>query len=725
MRIIRLSSLKQRRQQFKELNSPTLLAFIDKYENLIPWDEVKIVKREGADVEQWVQSYIRENVLSDIYSKIDPNSEDSIYLKDIDMEKEFKEAFSQPNRPAGLDQLYQDYKKNPEAIKKQYIDKINNAKINSFNDWKEYLTKGNDIYSEDPAFQYLTLAPIIKDNASKKSMAPLSADPMALANIYQMIQGGKTQFNFVKLYQKIIEDSNKKQVSHVTNEETGSGWVMIPSINNDPDNFEKNKERLKSFSIPNGWCTGAGMEDQYLRRGDFWLYTEGGKARVAIRFDGNKIAEIQGPENQRPFAYWEEILKFVDHKGFDKESQHYKELEKSIEVNNKVESNDSGYIEYLKMKIGGGDLNYYSMLKEENKKIFREVAIARFVVIIKQSPYYYYKDAKESFSDDPEALAQFREVAITSFIKLIQQDIDHYEEAKENFSDDPEALAQFREVTIPIFIKQIQQYPNYYYKNAKENFSDEPEALAQFREVAIPSFIKQIQQSPNYYKEAKENFSDEPEALAQFREVAIPSFIKQIQQYPNHHYYEDAKESFSDYPEALAQIREVAITRLVEIIQQNPGFYEGAKGIFSDDPEALAIFEQYNQHRQASKNWYKLLKKSQQLTDQDRSNRDKEQGKSLKDTGYSYKIAKIYRAVQNGVTSFTYNDYITLSKKFAVEHAESNKWYHQEDQQVIETIAMAEHVIEASNPGEYFYAGPDKVGKVIYTAKFEDDDELV
>ena len=689
MRIIRLSSLKQRRQQFKELNSPTLLAFIDKYENLIPWDEVKIVKREGADVEQWVQSYIRENVLSDIYSKIDPNSEDSIYLKDIDMEKEFKEAFSQPNRPAGLDQLYQDYKKNPEAIKKQYIDKINNAKINSFNDWKEYLTKGNDIYSEDPAFQYLTLAPIIKDNASKKSMAPLSADPMALANIYQMIQGGKTQFNFVKLYQKIIEDSNKKQVSHVTNEETGSGWVMIPSINNDPDNFEKNKERLKSFSIPNGWCTGAGMEDQYLRRGDFWLYTEGGKARVAIRFDGNKIAEIQGPENQRPFAYWEEILKFVDHKGFDKESQHYKELEKSIEVNNKVESNDSGYIEYLKMKIGGGDLNYYSMLKEENKKIFREVAIARFVVIIKQSPYYYYKDAKESFSDDPEALAQFREVAITSFIKLIQQDIDHYEEAKENFSDDPEALAQFREVTIPIFIKQIQQYPNYYYKNAKENFSDEPEALAQFREVAIPSFIKQIQQ------------------------------------YPNHHYYEDAKESFSDYPEALAQIREVAITRLVEIIQQNPGFYEGAKGIFSDDPEALAIFEQYNQHRQASKNWYKLLKKSQQLTDQDRSNRDKEQGKSLKDTGYSYKIAKIYRAVQNGVTSFTYNDYITLSKKFAVEHAESNKWYHQEDQQVIETIAMAEHVIEASNPGEYFYAGPDKVGKVIYTAKFEDDDELV
>lgn len=84
------------------------------------------------------------------------------------------------------------------------------------------------------------------------------------------------------------------------------------------------------------------------------------------------------------------------------------------------------------------------------------------------------------------------------------------------------------------------------------------------------------------------------------------------------------------------------------------------------------------------------------------------------------KFVVIYRAVANGVNEFKEKDYVTPIKRFAVEHAENNHIYYEEPYQVIQALVSTENLYDASNPGEYFYSGKDKKGKVIYITKGND-----
>lgn len=80
----------------------------------------------------------------------------------------------------------------------------------------------------------------------------------------------------------------------------------------------------------------------------------------------------------------------------------------------------------------------------------------------------------------------------------------------------------------------------------------------------------------------------------------------------------------------------------------------------------------------------------------------------------------IYRACPITEFNFKDRDYVTLSKKFAIEHAESGHVYHEEPQHVIRAIVPTSNVFDAYNPGEYFYSGKDKKGTEIYVTKGED-----
>jgi len=98
---------------------------------------------------------------------------------------------------------------------------------------------------------------------------------------------------------------------------------------------------------------------------------------------------------------------------------------------------------------------------------------------------------------------------------------------------------------------------------------------------------------------------------------------------------------------------------------------------------------------------------------------ERQLGKRLSDTA-GKKLIAVYRAVAKGITTFFDKDYVTLSKKFAVEHAENNHVYNEEQQQVIMAYISTELLFDAYNPGEYFYVGPDKIGKLIYLTKGDD-----
>jgi len=81
---------------------------------------------------------------------------------------------------------------------------------------------------------------------------------------------------------------------------------------------------------------------------------------------------------------------------------------------------------------------------------------------------------------------------------------------------------------------------------------------------------------------------------------------------------------------------------------------------------------------------------------------------------YSNKVT-IFRATPSD--SFFTDDYITLSGKFAVEHAENNHAVNDEQNNVIKAVVHPDLVTDAYNPGEYFYKGEPIKGEIIYVSK--------
>jgi hypothetical protein len=92
----------------------------------------------------------------------------------------------------------------------------------------------------------------------------------------------------------------------------------------------------------------------------------------------------------------------------------------------------------------------------------------------------------------------------------------------------------------------------------------------------------------------------------------------------------------------------------------------------------------------------------------------RELGQSLEDADPSKKGMKvpIYRGVVATVTTFNPNDYVTLSFKWAREHAQHTAVVEEEDAIVLRARVPAAQVFEAYNPGEYFYGGPSIPGTV-------------
>lgn len=78
----------------------------------------------------------------------------------------------------------------------------------------------------------------------------------------------------------------------------------------------------------------------------------------------------------------------------------------------------------------------------------------------------------------------------------------------------------------------------------------------------------------------------------------------------------------------------------------------------------------------------------------------------------------VYRAVR-GTTERTFrpNDYVTRTLKFAIGHAKHNAAVDEEPSIVLALTVDGSLVAEAYNPGEFFYVGPEAVGRVVFRAR--------
>ena len=100
-------------------------------------------------------------------------------------------------------------------------------------------------------------------------------------------------------------------------------------------------------------------------------------------------------------------------------------------------------------------------------------------------------------------------------------------------------------------------------------------------------------------------------------------------------------------------------------------------------------------------------------------NEDRELTTKLSDE-VGRKLVTMYRAVAKDQDYFKDRDYVTLSKKFAVEHAENNNCYYEEPYKVIATTVWTNELYNATNAGEYFYSGKDHKGRTIYNTLGDD-----
>lgn len=81
--------------------------------------------------------------------------------------------------------------------------------------------------------------------------------------------------------------------------------------------------------------------------------------------------------------------------------------------------------------------------------------------------------------------------------------------------------------------------------------------------------------------------------------------------------------------------------------------------------------------------------------------------------GYRNARATIYRGVGTDVITFRPKDYVTLSYKFALDHARHTADIEEEPTHVLRLRVLASEVFEAYNPGEWFYDGPEAPGEVM------------
>ncbi len=185
--------------------------------------------------------------------------------------------------------------------------------------WKQYIQVENGRYTK--AEQLLIFDAITKNlKPDNTALLPTLNKGVLASLIFDINNDLKTRnteetkkyahaLNFGKLY-------TLKLKSFVLDEgssgETDTKWIIIPSKTHDPKNFEKNVTKLQLLSC-NSWCTKTNMAKPYLEDGDFHVFVDKGKTKVGVRFDGDKVDEIQGKANNSriPMDYFDEVYKHL------------------------------------------------------------------------------------------------------------------------------------------------------------------------------------------------------------------------------------------------------------------------------------------------------------------------------------------------------------------------------------------------------------------------------
>ena len=232
-------------------------------------------------------------------------------------------------------------------------------------DWFNYVIEENGAYTK--AIQLLILSAITKNLGKKDDNLPPTLNKGVLADCVsdlnkELEKDKKVQFDFNKMYQNKLRAFYSEDTK---TGESGTKWVVIPSKEHDPENFEANVEKLKSLSHK-VWCTKSFNAEPYLRDGDFRVFLENGEPKIGIRFVGNKIQEIQGEKNDSiiPLDYLETVEKQIKNENLFLNYNAKNEISRTKELKNTIDEIKENLSDAIKNKDAKTIFNYFGITTE-------------------------------------------------------------------------------------------------------------------------------------------------------------------------------------------------------------------------------------------------------------------------------------------------------------------------------------------------------------------------
>lgn len=253
-----------------------------------------------------------------------------------------------------VDRMIEAYNKaSPEqkkVYKAQILEGIQNNQHKIFDGWINYLDRLGVSESE----KILILDGIARERALSKDgdikvvklggnamRLPHSVNPEIASRILTALSSGHQNDRVSVLWSNFAKEiearkmKSREKVDSVASDGTKGQWILYPSEESDPKNFASNVSGLESLAQTSTclgnkpWCTATGSALDQLSRGDFWVLTVDGNARVGVRMTGSKdIGEIRGVDKGQGVEpqFVDSILTLVKKKKFHDGESYVKNL---------------------------------------------------------------------------------------------------------------------------------------------------------------------------------------------------------------------------------------------------------------------------------------------------------------------------------------------------------------------------------------------------------------
>ena len=212
-------------------------------------------------------------------------------------------------------------------------------RIAMIDEWKDYLENENQEYS--PTEKLLIMKGVTKELKPDNDNIPPVLNKGVLANtIYELKedlkQSPKINFDFNKTYKNKLREF---YMGDIKSEGGETKWIIIPSQKKDADNFDSNVEKLKTLSH-SSWCTKSNNAEPYLSKGDFHIYLEDGQPKLGVRFEDDKIMEVQGEKNNSkiPVKYLDVLNAHIENKNYEQSKKVKEEIGEANALKAKIDA---------------------------------------------------------------------------------------------------------------------------------------------------------------------------------------------------------------------------------------------------------------------------------------------------------------------------------------------------------------------------------------------------